>query len=126
MQQAIALLEEAVLGVHEGQHLGVGGGTGGQPSVATTRGPAWCTHIPYTSQACPCGQGPLLPAPSPITYRIQDFKLLLGLEDVDLQGDGGQVKGVGAEVACDLSLTTVSSQAVCGPLQLISSSPPLG
>lgn len=74
VQQAVALLEEAVLGVHEGQHLPAGG-----------TGEATCpTHL----LPRPVLQGSAPAHPAPGTHRIQDLKLLLGLEDIDLPGEG--------------------------------------
>lgn len=74
VQQAVALLEEAVLGVHEGQHLQAGGA-----------GEATCRAPPLPR---PVLQGSAPAHPAPGTHRIQDLKLLLGLEDIDLPGEG--------------------------------------
>lgn len=75
IQQVVALLEQRVLGVHEGQHLD---GTG-----------AFCL---LTVQMFVCGiyhkddtEDDARVCASAGTHSIEDLKFLLGLEDVDLQ-----------------------------------------
>lgn len=75
IQQVVALLEQRVLGVHEGQHLD---GTGAFCLLTVQMFVRGIHHKGDTEDdARVCA--------SAGTHSIEDLKFLLGLEDVDLQ-----------------------------------------
>lgn len=101
MQQAVALLEEAVLGMHEGQHLR--GGTG-------ETGPRLCAHA--HTRLC-SGTSPACPHQALTESKISNF--FLACRTLICQGRSEQAKGVRAEVAYGLYLATESTPAAVVP-----------
>lgn len=108
VQQAVALLEEAVLGVHEGQHLQ------GEAQVRPPPPPD-----PRRHTCCPGPSSRAAPPPTPrqalTESKISNF--FLAWRTLICRGRGEPGKGVGVEAAHGLRLATESARAACGSLR---------